>query len=192
MAELALELQGGDVDGLIANAKAGDLAAFEDLIRRHERLVLMTALRLTGNREDAQDAAQQVFFRLYRFLGTFRGEEEFAPWLYRVTFNVCRDVNRRKRPAGALEGGIDAVLRSPEPSADDALLLAEQRRIMAEGLKTLPEKQRAALVLRDIEGLSAREAAAVLGCTEATVRSQASTARGKMKKFADRYLKRHI
>ena len=105
---------------------------------------------------------------------------------------MCRDLNRRKRPAAPLVAEFKEALRSPEPSAHDALLLTEQRRIMAEGLKTLPEKERAALVLRDIEGLSAREAAAVLGCTEATVRSQASTARVKMKKFADRYLRRHI
>ncbi len=188
MAELTWELQDGGLDAAIGKAKAGDLAAFEDLIRRHERLVLMTALRLTNNREDAQDAAQQVFLRLYRFLGQFRGEGEFAPWLYRMTVNVCRDVNRRKRPMAPLEAG----LRSSELGIDDALFRTEQRRIMAEGLKTLPEKQRAALVLRDIEGLSAREAAAILGCTEATVRSQASTARGKMKKFAERYLRRRV
>lgn len=196
MAELAWELQGGGIDAAIAKAKAGDPGAFEDLIRRHERLVLMTALRLTNNREDAQDAAQQVFLRLYRFLGQFRGEGEFAPWLYRMTVNVCRDVNRRKRPTVRLEAALEGELRSLDPLADDALRLkehlTEQRRIMAEGLKTLPEKQRAALVLRDIEGLSAREASAIMGCTEATVRSQASTARGKMKKFAERYLRRRL
>ena len=71
MSELALELHGGDLDGAIERAKAGDLAAFEDLIRRHERLVLMTALRLTGNREDAQDVRSRSSFVSIVFWGSF-------------------------------------------------------------------------------------------------------------------------
>ncbi|MGI8988710.1 MAG: RNA polymerase sigma factor [Bryobacteraceae bacterium] len=186
MQELAWEIQGAGVDDVIEKARSGDLAAFEELIRRHERLVLTAALHLTGNREDAQDAAQQVFLRLHRHISRFHQAESFPPWLYRMTVNACRDLNRRKRPTVALE--IDP--RSGEPGPEEALGVEQQRRIMAEALKSLPEKQRAALVLRDIEGLSAKEAAAVLGSTEATVRSHASAGRCRIKKFVERYLRR--
>src|ERR1035441_10616988 len=82
----------------IAAAKAGDLAAFESLMRQHERLVLVTALRLLGKLEDAQDASQEVFLRLYRNLGKIGAVENVTGWLYRVTVNVCHDMTR-KRPA---------------------------------------------------------------------------------------------
>lgn len=188
MQELTWEIQGAGVDDVVEKARSGDLAAFEELIRRHQRLVLTTALHLTGNREDAQDAAQQVFLRLHRHLGRFRLEESFPPWLYRVTVNVCRDLNRRKR--GRATVALDIEVRSGAPGPEDALEDAQRRRIMAEALRALPEKRRAALVLRDIEGLSAREAAAALGSTEATVRSNASAARRQIKKFVERYLRR--
>ncbi len=190
MQELAWGFQDAGVDDVIRKARSGDLAAFEELIRRHERLVLTTALHLTGNREDAQDAAQQVFLRLHRHLNRFRQDESFPPWLYRVTVNVCRDLNRRSRGRPTVALSFD--LRSGDPGPEEALGLEQRRRIMAEALKTLPEKQRAALVLRDIEGLSAKEAAAALGSTEATVRSHASAARCQIKKFVERYLRRRL
>src|SRR5690242_14629893 len=83
-----------------AAAQAGDRAAFERLMRQHERLVLTTALRLLGNREDARDAAQEVFLRLYRNLAKVESARNLAGWLYRVTVNVCHD-QRRKRPETA-------------------------------------------------------------------------------------------
>src|SRR5580692_8370914 len=80
----------------IAAARSGDLAAFELLMRQHERLVLATALRLTGNMEDAQDISQDVFLRLYKNLGKVKAEAALPAWLYRVTVNACHDLRRRK------------------------------------------------------------------------------------------------
>ena len=82
---------------LIREARAGDPGAFDQLILLHERKVLLTPLRLVGHRADAQDAAQEVFLRLHKHLGRFDDEREFAPWLYRVTVNVCRDLVKRRR-----------------------------------------------------------------------------------------------
>src|SRR6516225_9655709 len=79
----------------VAAAKAGDLAAFELLMRQHERLVLATALRILGNLTDAQDASQEVFLKLYRNLGRV-DPTACAGWLYRVTVNVCHDLRRRR------------------------------------------------------------------------------------------------
>jgi RNA polymerase sigma-70 factor (ECF subfamily) len=169
----------------IAAARTGDLAAFELLMRQHERLVLATALRLTGNLEDAQDISQEVFLRLYKNLGKVQAADALPAWLYRVTVNACHDL-RRCKPASApvemagelVAGGIDA---------HTSLTQAERRRVLEMSLRVLPEKERAALVLRDLEGLPTEEVARVLGSSEATVRSQVSKARAKVHDFVERY-----
>src|ERR1035441_9239875 len=92
-----------DGAGAIAAAKAGDLTAFENLMRQHERLVLVTAVRLLGRLEDAQDASQEVFLRLYRNLGKINTMENLPGWLYRVTVNVCHDMTRKRRASVAME-----------------------------------------------------------------------------------------
>src|SRR5436305_4222494 len=92
-------------------ARSGDLAAFERLMRQHERLVLATALRLTGRMEDARDVSQEVFLKLYRNLDKVQASEAISSWLYRVTVNASHDLTRRRRPespveeAGALASG---------------------------------------------------------------------------------------
>jgi RNA polymerase sigma-70 factor, ECF subfamily len=157
------------------------MAAFESLMLAHERQVLRVALRLLGNLEDAQDAAQEVFFRLYRHLGRIDAERVLAAWLYRVTVNVCRDLLRKRHPGGPLE---DLPASPVDASA------GERRRMLHESLKILGEKERAALVLREIEGLETSEVAAILGCSETTVRSQVSTAKAKITSFIQRWTAR--
>lgn len=179
----------------LRQAKAGDASAFEQIMILHQRQVLTTSLRLLGDLKDAQDAAQEVFLRLYKYLHRFQDGREFPPWLYRVTVNVCRDVQRRRQRTATLS--LDDLvengqMREPASTTDleAEFSLAEKRRFVAEALKRLPEKERAAVVLRDIEGLSTREVAGILGSSEVTVRSQVSSARMKMKLFLERRLKR--
>lgn len=172
----------------IAAAKAGDLDAFERIIRQHERLVLVTALRLLGNLADAQDASQEVFLRLYRNLGKVESSAAFPSWLYRVTVNVCHDL-RRKRPASVpMEDAAQAAAGEADPL--EATEHAERRHALDLSLRRLSEKERAALVLRDLEGLTTGEVARALGSSEATVRSQISKARVKMKDFMEHYFRR--
>lgn len=177
---------------LLLRAKAGDLAAFEQLIVLHEQRVFKTALRLLRNVEDAQDAAQETFLRLHKHLGGFDEERSFPSWLYRIVINVCRDLNRRrgKHLAAPLdEATAPAAGAASASAAKGPFELAErqqQRQWIAASLATLSDKERAALVLRDLEGLPTAEVAKILGSSEATVRSQISTARLKIKKFRDR------
>ncbi len=176
---------------LMARAKRGDAAAFEELMRRYERMVLRTALRmLGGRREEAEDASQTVFLKMHGSLGRFREGEDVAPWLYRTTVNACRDAGRKARrrrevglepAAGARDGGV-----GPEAAAEKERL----REIVREGLARLPEKERAAVVLRDVEGMETREVAGILGTTEATVRSQVRSGRRKIREFAERLLRK--
>lgn len=180
---------------LLGKAKAGDLAAFEQLIVAHERRVFQTALRLLRNVEDAQDAAQEVFLRLHKHLGRYDEQRSFQSWLYRIVLNVCRDLNQRrgKHLAVPLEDAITPTGNESASNANGPFEIAarqQQRRLIAESLSALSEKERAALVLRDLEGLSTAEVAAILGSSETTVRSQISTARLKIKKFRDGRLRR--
>jgi RNA polymerase sigma-70 factor (ECF subfamily) len=173
--------------GLVQAAKAGDLDAFEQLMRQHERLVLVTALRLLSNLGDAQDASQEVFLKLYRNLGKI-DSGSLPAWLYRVTVNVCHDLHRKRPLASPVEEAFEA--RSGENDPQQSLAAAERRKVLEMSLRMLSEKERAALVLRDLEGLSTREVARVLGSSEVTVRSQISKARIKVKDFVERYFRR--
>ena len=181
----------GQSAGLISRARAGDLEAFDELMRLHEKQVLTTALRLLGNMEDAQDAAQETFLRLYRSLKRLPDIQDIRSWLYRVTVNICNDVyrQRRRRRTEPLSG--------PEPVSaqldpEKAWSQEERGRLVEMALETLPEKERAAVVLRDVQGLSTREVAEILGSAEVTIRSQICVARGKLKKFTDRYLRKRL
>jgi RNA polymerase sigma-70 factor (ECF subfamily) len=178
------------VDGPSARARTGDLAAFEAVMRKHERLVLVTALRLLGNLEDAKDVSQEVFLRLYRNLGKVDRESNYQAWLYRVTVNLCHDIGRRRKHSVAMEDVPDPVSTAADPQ--QRVTVAERQRVLHMSLRTLSEKERAALVLRDLEGLSTEEVARALGSSEATVRSQISKARVKMRDYVERYFRRRI
>src|SRR5262245_51050834 len=91
--------QASSLARVVARAKAGDHAAFEQLIDCYQRKVLSIAWRMLGSQEDARDAAQEVFLRVYKYLSGFRAEQDFAGWLYRIVVNVCRDQIRKRGSA---------------------------------------------------------------------------------------------
>lgn len=144
-------------------------------------MVLRVAYRLLGRLEDAQDAAQEVFLRLLRH--RHRVGPDLRAWLYRVTVNVCNDHHRRRKVVVQMEAREQRLDFDPAPNPERVLALEERKRLVMEGLSKLPERERAAVVLRDIEGLSTAEVAAILGVEEVTVRSQASSARLKLAKY---------
>ena len=184
-ATAAIDEPRGDArDAARENAAAG----FEALVRQYERLVLVTALRIAGNMDDAQDISQEVFLRLYRNLDKVRAMQNLSGWLYRVTVNACFDL-RRRRPAG-VSVELSDDFASGETDPQQAVAEAERRRALEMSLRILSEKERAALVLRDLEGLSTEEVAEALGSSAATVRSQISKARIKVKGFVESYFRR--
>lgn len=166
----------------------GALEAFERIMSQSERRVLRVALRLLNNPQDAQDAAQDVFLRLYKHFGDLDETRGYDAWLYRVTVNVCRDIARTRRRSIALEELPEPA--APQPGAYHDAERAQQREIIRRGLSRLGGKERAALVLRDVEGLSTREVAGILGSSENTVRSQISTARLKLRDFTSRLMRK--
>jgi RNA polymerase sigma-70 factor, ECF subfamily len=177
---------------VIQRAQAGDATAFDQLIVIHQRKVVSTAWRVLGNQDDALDAAQEVFIKLHRYLRTFRTDQDFSAWLYRLIVNACHDTRKRRprhlsleeeRERGALE-----TLRSTD-DVEAAAMVAEDESIVARALETLSEKERAALVLRDLEGLATEEVATILGSSATTVRSQICSARAKIKAFRERVMR---
>lgn len=177
----------GELARLVRLAKAGDLAAYERIIRHYERRVFLTALRILGNPADAEDAAQEVWLSLHRSLRKIRPDEDPTGWVYRITVNVCRDALRALPHPAALE-----EVPEPAASADAESYVARRERwaVLESALRSLPAKERAAVVLRDIEGLSTAEVAAALGSSETTVRSQISVARGKIRRFVEGFQRR--
>jgi RNA polymerase sigma-70 factor (ECF subfamily) len=179
--EVALSMDG------YAPGRTGELAAFERIVALSERRVVGVALRLLNNRQDAQDAAQEVFLRLYKHWKRLDAARELDPWLYRVTVNVCRDIARKRCSTVAMEDTRE--LSSAGPDALESAERAQRLEMVRRALGRLGEKERAAVVLRDVEGLSTREVAEILGSSEATVRSQISTARLKLREFTGRWLR---
>jgi RNA polymerase sigma-70 factor (ECF subfamily) len=185
--------ESSSVAPLIHRARSGEREAFDQLMILHQRKVVSVAWRLLGNEEDARDAAQEAFLKAYKYLHRFDADQDFAGWLYRIVVNVCRDLARKRgKHAGAsLETECAAGnLREPVSKDDTeaAAILAQEQEIIARALATLTEKERAALVLRDLEGLPTEEVARILGSSPATVRSQISMARAKIKAFRARWL----
>lgn len=151
---------GDDDDRLMSGIAAGDKTAFAQLMERHLSRVFSLALRVTGSRADAEDAAQEAFTRAWRKAESWRpGEAKFSTWLYRVTMNLCIDARRRPR-AESLDP--DMPLMDPAPGAEAVLMASEQDARVRATLAELPERQREAMALCYTLGLSNAEAAATM------------------------------
>jgi RNA polymerase sigma-70 factor, ECF subfamily len=183
--------EAADVAKLVQLTLAGDPTAFEHIMLRYETRVMNLACRLLGRRDDARDAAQEVFLRAFKYLHRADSHKPLGPWLLRIAVNVCRDSARRRQQRWNtfVEPDADAgdpIDRSPDPHAG---LERKQQRVMVQrALDLLPEKERLAIVLRDIEGLSTSDVASILQSSETTVRSQVSRGRLKLKAAIERVI----
>jgi RNA polymerase sigma-70 factor (ECF subfamily) len=145
--------------------------SFDEVVRQREAQVLRTAFRILGNWADAEEVAQEAFLRLHRHGLGFPTDAALGAWIYRVTVNLCFDQTRKRRPAEEMP-----EVRDPGASPETSAIREQRKQLLMHALSTLPVKERAAIVLREIEGLSTAEVAAILGSREVTVRSQISKA----------------
>lgn len=175
---------------LVQQAKAGDRNAFAALVSAYESKIYNLALRYLGNREDAMDASQEVFLRVFRFLPGFQEESGFSTWIYRIGVNVCKDMlaKQSKRNEQSIEVEDEEEDRRTldivdcRYSPEQILENAELRTILSTAIASLPEQQREVVVLRDIQGLSYEEIASVLSLESGTVKSRLSRARENLRK----------
>lgn len=177
-------------DELVRRSKNGDIDAFEELIARYERKIFTTAYRLTGNREDAADLAQEAFLRAFRSIQSFRAEASFLTWMYTIVTNLCRDELRKRKRVHleslderiALEDS-EVAKQFPSETVGPAEVYEQKelREKIQRTINTLTPEYRMALVLRDIQGLSYEEIAAQLDCSLGTVKSRINRARNYLK-----------
>jgi RNA polymerase sigma-70 factor (ECF subfamily) len=177
-----------DDAALMARAARGDIAAFEQLVERHQALVIGTVGRMLGSNSDVEDVAQQVFVRVWKSAGRYRPTAKFTTWLLTITRNlVFNEARRRKRhPGDLLDVHEDSAGRIP----DEQLLENELQREIDRATLALPEKQRMAVVLRRYEGKSYEEIGEVLGLSIAAVKSLLFRARTELRAALNRYLER--
>lgn len=179
---------------VIERVKAGDNSAFEQIIHCYQRKIVTVAWRMLGNQEDARDAAQDTFLKAFKYLKSFDTKQDFSGWLYRIAVNSCNDIARKRGGIGqftSFEAEQQAGNFSDLKNRDDVeaeAIKTQERALINRALKSLSEKERAAIVLRDLEGYSTDEVARILGSTQTTVRSQISSARAKIREFHSRML----
>jgi RNA polymerase sigma-70 factor (ECF subfamily) len=174
----------GDPEGLsdlIRRAAGGDRRAFDRLVVVKRERVVRTAYQVTGDLEDARDVAQSVFLRLWHVLPRFDPGQRFDTWLYRITVNAAIDLLRSRGPKGMLQPLPEdpSVLEAAgvDGGIDAGLDLRDVQRAFSRLAARLSPKQRAAFVLREIEGLETAEVARILDVTESTVRNHVLQAR---------------
>jgi RNA polymerase sigma factor (sigma-70 family) len=175
-----------EADGaLAARAAAGDRGAFGALVERHQAAVRRLTRAVTGDAHDADDAAQDAFLSALDRIETYDVARPFGPWLMRIATNAAIDLVRRRavRRSDALDER--AVARGPSPASDAEA--AEIRAKLATALRDLPERQRVAVTLFDVEGYSHAEIAAVLEIPEGTVRSDVFHARRALRVALEAY-----
>lgn len=181
-------------DGLIARLRARDLEAFEELVAHFERPVYLLCYRLLGDAEDARDAAQETFLKVYRGLKGFRGESGLKTWIYRIAINQSMNQQRwwRRRhrddtvsldlSRGESELTIGDLLADNDASPEQLAIDAQRERRILRALGEMKQEYRVTLVLREIEELSYEEIAETLGISIGTVKSRIARGREELRR----------
>ena len=163
--------------GLVLSAQAGDHTAFAGLVHRHQRRAYAVARSIVLSHDDAEDAVQEGFLHAFRALERFRPEQAFGAWLHRIVANAALDIARRRKVRDADE--LPETLSSPHRDPAEA---GELRTRLARALNTLGERQRAVIVLHDVEGYKHAEIGSLLGIPEGTARSDLHHARAHLRR----------
>jgi RNA polymerase sigma-70 factor (ECF subfamily) len=167
----------------------GDRAAFDEVYSQHAEMVYNLALRLAGDREEAADLTQEIFLRVFRHLGRFRGGSTLKTWIYRVAINHCRSrLGRRRVPTRPLDdetAGDRLEPADPRRDPEQRAMAGDAGRRVAGALRLLPPVFREAVVLRDLEGLAYGEIAEVLGVRLGTVRSRLARGRDQLRQILE-------
>jgi len=184
---------------LVEAAKAGDVGAFEQLVRRYDRNVFRIAQHITQNREDAEDVVQDAFFKAYSNLNQFQGQSKFYTWLVRIAVNEALMKLRRRRPERMVS--LDEEVKTEDdslprevadwsPNPEQQYTQGELRDILTRTIQGLPPGFRTVFVLRDVEGLSTEETAEALDLSIPAVKSRLLRARLQLRERLSRYFQK--
>lgn len=182
------EAEAGDAPRFLDRLRAGDTAAFEELVITYQHRVFGVAVRMLGNAAEAQEVAQEAFLRAHRGLAEFRGDAKLSTWLYAITSRLCLNrlatAERRQHRQGE-----ETLMRLPGGERPDAAVeRSELETALHRAIAELPEERRIVVVLRDLEGLAYEEIAEVLDLELGTVRSRLHRARADLKEKLERFL----
>lgn len=184
---------------LVQAAKAGDVGAFEDLVKRYDRNVFRIAQHITQNREDAEDVVQDAFLKAYSNLAQFQGQSKFYTWLVRIAVNEALMKLRKRRPERMVsldedvkteEDSVPREVADWSPNPEQQYNQAELKEILSKTIQGLPPSFRTVFVLRDVEGLSTEETADALELSIPAVKSRLLRARLQLRERLNRYFKR--
>jgi len=186
---------------LVTRARQGDRDAYRVLVERYQRRVYHLVYSLVRNREDAADLSQEAFVKVFLHLDTFKGDSNFATWLFRIANNLAIDLIRRRGSSAPVEFEEDAaaivegseihaagIAAHLDANPQRQTLRRELGEKLEEALAQLPEKHRAILLLREVEGLSYEQIAEALEIPPGTVMSRLFHARAKMQKLLSDYV----
>ena len=179
--------------GLVQQAQAGDMAAFDELVMMFRVPMFNLAYRMVNNREDADELTQEIFLKLYKSIGRFEGRSKFSTWLYAVAANTCRSGLRKLKRISSMEvvrldddrEGYEGAGKYDPPDSGDlpstALEREEVKTKITELITELPEDFRMVIVMRDIQGMAYEEMAEALSCSVGTIKSRLSRGRARLK-----------
>jgi RNA polymerase sigma-70 factor, ECF subfamily len=167
---------------LIKRFKSGDQAVFEEVVKVYQDRIYNLCHYLLGNHQDAEDAAQDIFIKVFRSLAQFKPEASLFTWLYRIGVNTCLDYKRKSRPVSDQSDALD-LRPSTEPSPEQTLQSQEIGLAIQAALRQLSKPFRAIIVLKEIEGLEYEEIAKVMNISIGTVKSRLSRAREELRRI---------
>ncbi len=176
---------------LIKRCQKGDRDAFNELVEKYQNQIINIAYGMLSDREDAYDAAQEVFVKVYRSIGGFKGKSSLSTWIYRIAANVCNDMLRKRQRSAVVvslsnspseddEKDIDITDDAPTP--EELFELSEQQRAVRLAISELSAEYREIITLSDVEQLSYDEISDILRCPIGTVKSRLNRARNALKK----------
>lgn len=168
---------------LVLQCQKGSPAAFEALVRQHQRMIHSLTFRMTGSLADAEDLAQEAFIRAYEQIGTFRGTAKFSTWLYRIAVNTCLNWRQSEARRFELQANCAEEFSTQHLNEENSPAENQSNQLVQTALLKLPAKQRAAVVLTIYDGLNHAEAAQILGCSETTVSWRVFAAKRKLKRW---------
>ena len=173
-------------------AKKGDEEAFSSLICRVQNSAYSIAYRYMENDADTRDVMQEAFIKMYRSLGSFKGDSSFETWFTRILINCCLDELRKRKASPGYEDIDDHFdLADHSPGTEEQILKKERQKAVTEAIRQLPEEARNIIILREFRGLSYEELADVLDLEPGTVKSRLNRAKQKLKEILSESLEQN-